>query len=303
LVRNPSGHPQNINDGVLIYSTLSDAVVLEVASIFGSNSVNQFTFTGGGRYAFGSTDGDYITYTAVAATGGSGNGAKFDVVRSKTDLGSVISVTVNSAGENYAAANTLTIPKESIGYSVSNTDATDITVTISSTAGTQSGIKTVTVVSNPSRTSTTFSNVISACTSSAGKNATFTLTWDGSSVMSAPTINNSGAGYKVGDKFYYYPDKPAVREDIAIAVAMYNGYDTASANAGGLEKLFSDYKKISEVAKPYIALVVENKIMMGDKEGTFRPQEIRWQQVLKVFKAFRASLDERIYATSRRRCR
>ena len=199
LVRNPSGHPQNINDGTLLYSVLSDAVVLEVASIFGSSSVNQFTFTGGGRYAFGSTDGDYITYTAVAATGGSGNGAKFDVVRSKTDLGSVISVTINSAGESYAAANTLTIPKESIGYSVSNTDATDVTVTISSTAGTQSGIKTVTVVSNPSRTSTTFSNVISACTSGAGKNATFTLVWDGSSVMSAPTINNSGAGYKVGD--------------------------------------------------------------------------------------------------------
>ena len=199
LVRNPSGHPQNINDGTLLYSVLSDAVVLEVASIFGSSSVNQFTFTGGGRYAFGSTDGDYITYTAVAATGGSGNGAKFDVVRSKTDLGSVISVTINSAGESYAAANTLTIPKESIGYSVSNTDATDVTVTVSSTAGTQSGIKTVTVVSNPSRTSTTFSNVISACTSGAGKNATFTLVWDGSSVMSAPTINNSGAGYKVGD--------------------------------------------------------------------------------------------------------
>ena len=199
LVRNPSGHPQNINDGVLLYSAVSDAVVLEVASIFGSNSVNQFTFTGGGRYTFSSTDGDYITYTAVAATGGSGNGAKFDVVRSKTDLGSVISVTINSSGENYAAANTLTIPKESIGYSVSNTDATDVTVTVSSTAGTQSGIKTVTVVSNPSRTSTTFSNVISACTSGAGKNATFTLAWDGSSVMSAPTINNSGAGYKVGD--------------------------------------------------------------------------------------------------------
>ena len=199
LVRNPSGHPQNINDGTLLYSVLSDAVVLEVASIFGSSSVNQFTFTGGGRYAFSSTDGDYITYTAVAATGGSGNGAKFDVVRSKTDLGSVISVTINSAGESYAAANTLTIPKESIGYSVSNTDATDVTITVSSTAGTQSGIKTVTVVSNPSRTSTTFSNVISACTSGAGKNATFTLVWDGSSVMSAPTINNSGAGYKVGD--------------------------------------------------------------------------------------------------------
>jgi hypothetical protein len=199
LVRNPSGHPQNINDGVLLYSVLSDAVVLQVASIFGSRSVNQFTFTGGGRYAFSPTDEDYITYTAVEATGGSGNGAKFDVVRSKTDLGSVVSVTVNSAGEGYAAANTLTIPKESIGYSVSNTDATDVIVTVSSTAGTQSGIKTVTVISNPSRTSTTFSNVISACTSGPGKNATFTLAWDGSSVMSAPTINNSGAGYKVGD--------------------------------------------------------------------------------------------------------
>lgn len=199
LVRNPSGHPQNINDGTLIYSSTSEAVVLQVASIYGSNSVNQFTYTGGGTYVFGSSDGNYITYTAVAATGGSGNGAKFDVVRSKTDLGSVVSVSLNSAGDGYVAGNTLTIPRASIGYSTSNTAAADVTVTISSVAGSQSGISTVNVISNPTRTSTTYTQVISACTTGAGKNATFTLTWNGSSVMSAPTVNASGAGYKVGD--------------------------------------------------------------------------------------------------------
>lgn len=201
LVRNSSGHPQNINDGTLIYSSTSDAVILQVATIYGTNAVNQFTYTGGGTYTFGSSDGDYITYTAIAqsATSGSGTGAKFDVVRSKADLGAVISVTLNSAGEGYAATNTITIPAASIGYSTSNTSATDITVTVSSLSGIQAGIKTVTVVSNPTRTSTTFSQVLSTSTMGTGKNATFTLVWDSSSVMAAPTLNSSGSGYKVGD--------------------------------------------------------------------------------------------------------
>lgn len=202
LVRNPSGYPQNINDGTLIYSETSDAVVLSVASVYGTNAVNQFTHTGGGTYIFSSTDGDYITYTAVAqsATSGSGTGAKFDVVRSKNDLGAVISVTLNSAGEGYTATDTITIPRASIGYdATTNSSAADVTVTVSSLSGIQAGIKTVTVVSNPVYTSTTYSQVASSNTSSSGKNATFTLTWDSSSALAAPTINSSGSGYKVGD--------------------------------------------------------------------------------------------------------
>lgn len=202
LVRNSSGHPQNINDGTLIYVETSDAVVLSVASVYGTNAVNQFTYTGGGIYTFSVADGDYITYTAVAqsATSGSGTGAKFDVVRSKSDLGAVISVTLNSAGEGYTATNTITIPKESIGYNATtNSSAADITVTVSSLSGIQAGIKTVTVVSNPVFTSTTYSQLASLNTSSSGKNATFTLTWDSSSVLASPTINSSGSGYKVGD--------------------------------------------------------------------------------------------------------
>lgn len=202
LVRNSSGHPQNINDGTLIYNETSDAVVLSVASVSGANAVNQFTYTGGGSYVFNATDGDYITYTAVAqsATSGSGTGAKFDVVRSKSDLGAVISVTLNSAGEGYAATNTITIPRASIGYdATTNSSAADITVTVSSLSGIQSGIKTVTVVSNPVFTSTTYSQVASLNTSSSGKNATFTLTWDSNSALTAPTVNSSGSGYKVGD--------------------------------------------------------------------------------------------------------
>jgi hypothetical protein len=202
LVRNSSGYPQNINDGTLIYSETSDAVVLEVDTVSGTNAVNQFTYTGGGTYVFSSTDGDYITYTAVSqsATSGSGTGAKFDVVRSKSNLGAVISVTLNSSGEGYAAVDTITIPRASIGYdATTNSSAADITVTVSNTSGIQAGIKTFTVVSNPVYTSTTYSQVASLNTSSSGKGATFTLTWDSNSALASPTINSSGSGYKVGD--------------------------------------------------------------------------------------------------------
>jgi hypothetical protein len=202
LIRNSSGHPQNINDGTLIYSETSDAVVLKVESVYGPNAVNKFTSTGGGSYTFSATDEDYITYTAVeqSATSGSGTGAKFNVVRSKSDLGAVISVTLNSSGEGYSPNDTITISKDNIGYNATTNNLVEnITVTVSTLSGSQAGIKNVMVLSSPTYTSTTYSQVSSLNTSGPGKNATFTLTWNSISYIQNLTVNSSGSGYKVGD--------------------------------------------------------------------------------------------------------
>ena len=60
------------------------------------------------------------TYSGVAATGGSGTGATFDVVVASD--GSITSVAVNSAGTGYASGETLTIAGELIGGDGTNDD-------------------------------------------------------------------------------------------------------------------------------------------------------------------------------------
>jgi len=54
------------------------------------------------------TSDEAATYTGVAASGGSGIGVTFDVVRDSQ--GQVLSITVNDGGYGYSDANTLTIP-------------------------------------------------------------------------------------------------------------------------------------------------------------------------------------------------
>lgn len=88
-----------------------------------TGAVGTFTYT---TSAAGLTNG---TYTNLAATGGSGAGATFDVVVA----GNVVtSVTLNTAGSNYVAGNTLTIAGTLITSGTSPAD--NITVTVVSGA-------------------------------------------------------------------------------------------------------------------------------------------------------------------------
>ena len=77
-------------------------------------------------------------------------------------------------------------------------------------------------------------------------------------------------GYLNNGNYYFYPESYAVREDMAVAVVKARGLDNETPNYSVLDR-FSDKDKISENLKKYIAIAVENGIMLGNENGTFNP--------------------------------
>lgn len=71
---------------------------------------------------------------------------------------------------------------------------------------------------------------------------------------------------------YYLPTTPALREDIAVALVKLKGYSTTGADLSMLERMFSDYYSISDGAKIYVATAIENGLISGYDDGTFRGQ-------------------------------
>ncbi|WP_174350878.1 S-layer homology domain-containing protein [Paenibacillus sp. JMULE4] len=81
-------------------------------------------------------------------------------------------------------------------------------------------------------------------------------------------------GYRAANGEYIYnPTAPALREDITVAIVKLKGYDAARlANRSIIEAMFKDYEGISESAKDYVAIAVENGLVSGYPDETFRPQ-------------------------------
>lgn len=81
-------------------------------------------------------------------------------------------------------------------------------------------------------------------------------------------------GYRAANGEYIYnPTAPALREDITVAIVKLKGYDVARlANRSIIEAMFKDYEGISESAKDYVAIAVENGLVSGYPDETFRPQ-------------------------------
>ncbi|WP_127483783.1 S-layer homology domain-containing protein [Paenibacillus ehimensis] len=81
-------------------------------------------------------------------------------------------------------------------------------------------------------------------------------------------------GYRTADGSYIFnPTAPALREDITVALVKLKGYDVARlANRSIIEAMFKDYAGISEAAKDYVAVAVENGLVSGYQDETFRPQ-------------------------------
>lgn len=78
--------------------------------------------------------------------------------------------------------------------------------------------------------------------------------------------------YQNQGQLWFYPTSGALREDIAVAVVKLRGFDTRTADLSILPTMFSDLASISEVARPYVALAVEQGIITGYTDGTFRGQ-------------------------------
>lgn len=102
--------------------------------------------------------------------------------------------------------------------------------------------------------------------------------------------------YKNGDQLLFKPKEAAVREDIAVAVVKLKGYDTRNADLTMLEAMFSDVDTISEAAKPYVALAVENKLISGYTDGTFRGQKTitRAETAAILWRAFQYGSDDKV---------
>ncbi|MGD8191121.1 S-layer homology domain-containing protein [Brevibacillus ginsengisoli] len=79
-------------------------------------------------------------------------------------------------------------------------------------------------------------------------------------------------GYKSGSVYLYKPDEYAVREDIAVALVRLMGYDrTQTPKLSQLDN-FRDQDDISKALRPYIALALQNDLIKGFNDSTFRPQ-------------------------------
>ncbi|CAM4092126.1 S-layer homology domain-containing protein [Saccharibacillus endophyticus] len=81
-------------------------------------------------------------------------------------------------------------------------------------------------------------------------------------------------GYRTADSSYIFnPSAPATREDVAVALVKLKGYDTNRLpDQSTIKAMFRDYDGISESAKNYVALAVENGLVSGFQDETFRPQ-------------------------------
>lgn len=104
-------------------------------------------------------------------------------------------------------------------------------------------------------------------------------------------------GYKLADGNYVFkPDDPVEREDVAVALVKYKGYDVRIADESILDAMFSDVDAISTKLKGYVALAVEHKFMSGFPNGTFGPQDIldRAQAATLLFRVSKVGNDNKI---------
>ncbi len=79
-------------------------------------------------------------------------------------------------------------------------------------------------------------------------------------------------GYKINDDLYFKPDKPAQREDMAVALVRALGYDISDV---ALLDNFADGDAVSQNLKPYVATAVSQKLLKGypkDGEKLLMPQ-------------------------------
>lgn len=79
------------------------------------------------------------------------------------------------------------------------------------------------------------------------------------------------SGYTNGVVLRYMPDNKAVREDMTVAIVNAAGLQNADYSLSTLNR-FSDKNDISESLKKYVAIAVENGLMKGNDDGTFRPK-------------------------------
>lgn len=80
------------------------------------------------------------------------------------------------------------------------------------------------------------------------------------------------SGYVSNGLRYYKPNDNALREDIAVALVKLKGYDTSVYDESILKAMFNDYQSISIGARKYVSVAVEQGLISGYEDHTFRGQ-------------------------------
>jgi hypothetical protein len=105
------------------------------------------------------------------------------------------------------------------------------------------------------------------------------------------------SGYRLPNgSMIFDPNAPALREDIAVAIVKLKGYNkTRLADLSVIEAMFTDYDSISDYAKDYVALAVENKLISGFPDDTFRAQKpiTRAEAAAILFRAYQYGSDNK----------
>lgn len=97
--------------------------------------------------------------------------------------------------------------------------------------------------------------------------------WDDWSVPYIEAAKYYLSGYYVGDYIYYFPDDLALREDIAVALVKLKGYSTTGYDLSILQTMFTDWQSISDGARKYVSVAVEQGLISGYDDRTFRGQD------------------------------
>ncbi len=91
-------------------------------------------------------------------------------------------------------------------------------------------------------------------------------------------------GYADGS---YRPDQAATREDVTVAMVRLKGYDLSEVDYSYLSK-FNDVDSVSNYAKGYVAVAVQNNLISGFEDNTFRGQDTltRAEAATLLYRAF-----------------
>lgn len=105
------------------------------------------------------------------------------------------------------------------------------------------------------------------------------------------------SAYAQNGKSYYRPDAPALREDIAVALVKLKGYSTLGTDGMTLQRMFSDYYSISADAQIYVAAAIENGLVSGYNDGTFRGQSSisRAEAATLLWRVFQYGDENKVY--------
>lgn len=75
-------------------------------------------------------------------------------------------------------------------------------------------------------------------------------------------------------KYYFEPDMYATREDIAVALVKALGYEIGNIDKYRYSRIgFRDFDKVSPKLSKYIVIAVENGLIKGYPDNTFKPQK------------------------------